>query len=79
MGDEMGTILITRFGQMNFVTSPPRLALFAVACFLIGRRIDEESGGSNIVMAWPTEVTIHPAVILDPNAAQNLNSWDLTQ
>lgn len=38
-----------------------------------------KSGGSNIVIASPTEVTIHPAVILDPNAAQNLNSWDLTQ
>jgi len=79
MRDEMRTILITRFGQMDFVPSPPRLTLFAVACFLIVRRIDEESGGSNIVIASPLNLTIHPAVILDPNAAQNINSWDLTQ
>jgi hypothetical protein len=79
MGDEMGTILITGFGQMDFVPSPPRLALFAVAGFLIVGRIDEESRRSNIVIASPTDVTILPIVILDPDAAQNLDSWDLTQ
>src|SRR5712691_6648939 len=79
MGDEMGMILITGFGQMDFVPGPPCLALFAVACFLIVGRIDEESRWSNIVIASPTDVTIHPAVILDPNAAQNLDSRDLTQ
>ncbi len=36
-----------------------------------------ESRGSNIVIASPMDVTIHPVVILDPDAAQNLDSRDL--
>src|SRR5258708_3054540 len=77
--DQVGKVLFTRFSQMNLVTSPSRLTFFAITSFLIIWRIDESRSWRNIIIASPVDLTIHPQVILDPDAAQDFDGWDHAQ
>src|SRR2546421_2949874 len=79
MRDQVGKVLFTGFGQMNLVSCPSCLALFAIPSFLIIRGIDESRSRRNIVIASPVDLTIYPAVILDPDATQDLDCWGRAQ
>src|SRR5262245_18274241 len=68
MRNQVGKVLLTGFGQMNLVTGPSCLALFAITSFLIIRGTDERGCNRNIIMASPVDLIIHPEVILDPDA-----------
>src|SRR5262245_23136465 len=79
MRNQVRKVLFTGFGQMNLVSSPSRLTFFAITSFLSIGRIDESRRGRNIIIASPADLTIHPAVVLDPDATQDLNCWDRAQ
>ena len=61
------------------VTRPPRLALFALACFWIVGRVDELFARRKILSASPAELPLDPDVVLEPDTAQELDCRDLTQ
>src|SRR5215469_571470 len=69
MGDEVWTVLITRFTQMDFVSCPHRAALFAKASIWVVGRIDELHCGRNIVLFPPLDATVLRAVVLYPDLA----------
>jgi len=55
MGDEVGILFLTGFGDMHFVAGPPRLALFAIAGFLVIGRVDELFARRQILIAAKVE------------------------
>ena len=75
----MRALFLTGFSHMHFVAGPPRLPLFAVACFWIIWRVDELFARRKLVTASPVELPLDPDVVLDPNAAQDLDRRDFTQ
>jgi hypothetical protein len=79
MSDQVRALFLTGFAQMDFVAGPPCLALFAVARLLIIRRVDELVARRKLVVASPVELPLDPDVVLDPNAAQDLDRRDFTQ
>src|SRR5260370_33702278 len=79
VSDQVRAVFLTVFSYMHFVASPPCLALFAVACFLIIGRVDELFAWRKLVVASPVELPLDPDVVLHPNAAQDLDCRDLTQ
>src|SRR5262245_24743224 len=79
MRDEMRGVFLTRLGDMHFVARPPRLALFAIACFWIIGRVDELLAWRQFLIAAPAELALDPDVVLDPDAQQDRDCWDLTQ
>src|SRR6266567_1136921 len=79
MGDEVRILFLTGFGDMHFVAGPPRLALFAIACFLVIGRVDELFARRQILIAAPVKLPLDPDVVLDPDAPQDLDCRDFTQ
>src|SRR5260370_29101309 len=79
MGDQVRAIFLTGFGYMHFVARPPRLALFAIASFLIIARADELVARRNILIAAPVALILEPDRALEPDAAQDLDGRALTQ
>lgn len=79
MRDEMRGIFLTGFRYMHFVARPPRLALFAIAGFLILGRVDELVAWRKILIAAPVDLALDPDVVLDSDAAQYLDGRDLMQ
>src|SRR5947199_10806213 len=67
MGNQVGELLFTCFSEMDFVAGPARLALLAVASFLIVGRINELFPGRKIVVVSPMELTVDPDIVLYPN------------
>jgi hypothetical protein len=79
LGDQVRRIFLACFGHMHFVAGPPRLALFARAGFWIIGRINELFARRKIVIAAPMELTLDPDLVLEPDAAQDLDCRDLLQ
>jgi hypothetical protein len=49
-----------------------------VQCFLIIGRVEELVARRKLVIASPVELPLDPDVVLDPNAAQDLDRRDFT-
>jgi len=79
MRDEMRGIFLTGFGEMHFIARPARLALFAIAGFVIIGRVDELVAWRQILIAAPAQLALDPDVVLQPDASQDLDGRDLTQ
>ena len=79
MRDEMRGVFLARLGEVDFVARPPRLALFAIASVLIIRRVDELLTWRKILIAAKAELALDPDIVLQPDAAQDLDGRDLTQ
>ena len=79
MGDQVRGVFLACLSEVDFVAGPPRLALLAIACLWIRGRVDELVARRKIVVASPVELPFDPDVVLDPNAAQDLDCQDFTR
>lgn len=78
IGDEVGRIIVTGFGNMHLVARPLRLALFAVVGIRVIGGADQQRGGRQIASAGPAHrLVIRAGVeLLEPDFTQGLDSRD---
>ena len=81
IGDQVGRLVITGFGDMHLVTRPFRLALFAVASIRVIGGADQQRRWRQISrMRQRTGWSVGAGVeLLEPDLPQGLNGGELPQ
>src|SRR5689334_11457592 len=79
--NQMRQVIVTRFGEMNFVSFPLRVAFLTPAGFRIIRRTDQQWGWGKILRYAPAHrrTRLTSIKLLDPDAAQDLNRRNLAK
>ena len=79
MRDEVDLLVLTRFGEMNFVAGPGERAFIAKMGLWVIRRIKAQSRWRQIFGFAPAQLTFHPVVLIHPGLPQGLNRRKLAQ
>ena len=79
VSDHMKFVVITRFGDMNFVSRLDNGAFIAIMGFWIIRRVVAHSCWRQIFCFAPTKVSIIGVVLKHPTLSKKLNSRKLFQ
>ncbi len=79
MGNQVWSVVITRFRHMHFVANPTGFPLLRIQCFRIIRRVDQCSSRWSIGEITPAQFSLFPIKILHPDSSQCLDRRNLAQ
>ncbi len=73
VGNEMGRIVITSFGEVDFVAHPVASPFVTVTGFDVKRGLDQPGGGWHLLSLTLTQLIINQDILLHPDLAQAFN------
>ena len=79
IGDKVGTLVVTGFGDVHSVTGPGRCPLGCISYGCVVGRTDVATGPRKIVIVPVDHLSFVHGVVLDPNLAQDLDGWQIAQ
>src|ERR687893_311713 len=78
-GDEMGLVVLTRFGQVDFVAHPLDAPLRTVPSLWIVGGSDHLGGRGPLLHRTPAQRPRRVGVLLPPDPPPRLNGWNLLE